>query len=593
MLLENKKLLRVNLSKGTISKEEIDLKLVKEYLGGRGLASKYLTDEISPSIKPFSVKNKLIFANGLLTGTTAPTGGRYVVVTKGPLTGTIASSNSGGFFGAEMARAGYGLLIVEGKAKRPSYLSIVDNKVKILDASDCWGLNTHETTDLLLKKLKSPKARVACIGPAGEKLSKIACIINDKNRAAGRTGVGAVMGSKNLKAIVIKGSGKIETKKKEQFKAFTKNCMQLIKKNPVTGEGLPALGTKVLDNIINEIGAYPTKNFQLAQFDGVGEMCGEALVEKGYLQKKKACFACPISCGRDTLLPNGRRGEGPEYETGWAFGSACGVSDLIAITEANFLCNELGLDTISTGATIACAMELYEKGYLPKKDLGKGPELKFGSSEAIVYYTRKIGLAEAGIGKKLAEGSYRFAESYGHPELSMTVKKQELPAYDPRGVQGQGLAYATSNRGGCHVRAYLISPEVLGLPQKLDMQKLEEKPQWVKIFQDLTAVIDSSGLCLFTSFAMGGDNYRDLFNAALGAEYTTEDILAIGERIWEMERVFNLAAGITPEDDTLPERLTRKGLAGGPQKGSKSKFKKILGEYYTLRGWTKKGLPKR
>ncbi|WP_035589419.1 aldehyde ferredoxin oxidoreductase family protein [Hippea jasoniae] len=580
--------LRINLSSGEISDFEVDGELVKKYLGGRGLATKILMDEIDPTIDPLSEENKLIFANGLLTGTAVPTGGRYMVVTKGPLTGTIASSNSGGFFGAELRKAGWSLLIVEGKAKNPVYIAINDDKVEIKDAGHLWGKTTDITTDMLLEEFGDKRARVACIGPAGENLVKFAAIMNDKSRAAGRTGVGAVMGSKNLKAIVVRGSQRINVMDQATFMDAVKAKVDIIRKNPITGEGLPKLGTKVLDSIINQNGLYPTRNFQSGTFEYTEEVNGEALVEKGYLINNTACYACPIGCGREVVLPNGRKGEGPEYESGWAFGADCGVKDLIAITDANFMCNELGLDTISAGTTLAAAMELYEKGYLPKEDLGGGPELVFGSSESLLYYLKKIAYRE-GIGDKLAEGSYRFCSSYGHPEFSMTVKKQELPAYDPRGVQGHALEYATSNRGGCHVRGYMISPEILGVPEKLDPQSLESKANWVKEFQDLTAVIDSAGLCLFSSFALGADDYTELINAGTGFNLTTDEVLKIGERIWNLERLFNFKAGIGPDEDRLPERFEKEPLPDGAQKGSVSHYKDILKEYYKLRGWSEDG----
>lgn len=583
------KLLRVNLSNSTISEEEIPEEKIKMFLGARGLGSKYLADEVAPDIDPLSPDNKLIFAPGPLSGTTAPTGGRYNVITKGPLTGTIAASNSGGFFGAELKFAGYDMVIVEGKAEKPVYLSIRDDEVKIEDASDLWGKDTHTTTDMLLEKFGDKRAKVACIGPAGEKLVKFAAIINEKDRAAGRTGVGAVMGSKNLKAIVVRGTKRVQVASPEEFKAVVKKKIDILKENSITGEGLPTYGTKVLDNIINQNGLYPTRNFQTGVFEGTEPISGEALVDK-YLVRNKACFACPIGCGRVSKLPSGLEGEGPEYETGWAFGADCGVSDLNAIIQANFICNELGLDTISTGATIAAAMELYEKGYIPKDMIEKGPEPKFGSSEAIVYYTWAIG-NRIGLGDKLAEGSYRFAESLGHPELSMTVKKQEIPAYDPRGAQGHGLEYATSNRGGCHVRGYMISPEILGAPEKLDPQQIEGKEIWVKTFQDLTAVIDAAGLCLFTSFALGLSDYADLINAATGFGYTDEELLMVGERIWNMERDFNIKAGIGPEHDTLPKRLLEEPMPDGPNKGQVVKISEMLPKYYKVREWDEKGYP--
>ncbi len=584
------KLLRVNLTDKTSKVEQIDEKLFKLYLGGRGLASKILMDEIDLKIDPLSPENKLIFATGLLTGTTAPTGGRYMVVTKGPLTGTIASSNSGGFFGAELKFAGYDMLIIEGKADKPVYISIMNGDVEIKDASRLWGKDTYFTTDTILKEVGDERAKVSCIGPAGENLVLISSIINDKGRAAGRTGVGAVMGSKMLKAIVVRGNKRPEVKDKGQFSEVVREKITTLRSNGITGEGLPKLGTKVLDSIINANGLYPTRNFNKGTYEYVEEVNGEALVEKGYLIRNKACFGCPIACGRVVTLPTGEEGEGPEYESGWAFGADCGVSDLVSITEANFLCNKLGLDTISTGSTIACAMELYEKGYLKDEEIRNATKPRFGSSEAIVYYTKAIAYRE-GLGDKLAEGSYRFAQAHGHPELSMSVKKQEIPAYDPRGAQGHALEYATSNRGACHVRGYMISPEILGVPEKLETQKLEGKAQWVKTFQDLTAVIDSAGLCLFTSFALGGDDYADLINAATGYNLSTEEMMKIGERIWNLERIFNLEAGLDPKEDTLPKRFLEDPLPDGPQKGATVKLSVLIPEYYKVRGWDENGIP--
>ena len=583
----NGRILRINLSSGKISKESLDESLARNFLGGRGIATKILYDELPAGTDPLSPENKLIFAAGPLTGTSAPTGGRYMVITKGPLNGAIASSNSGGFFGKEFKTAGYDLIIFEGKAEKPVYVWIKDDEVEIRDASDLWGKNTHETTDILMERIGDSKAKVACIGPAGEKLSLIACIINDKHRAAGRTGVGAVMGSKNLKAVVVRGTGRVELADADKFREAQKASMGKIRENPTTSQGLPAYGTAVLVNVINENGLFPTRNFQTGVFEGASKISGETLADM-YLTKNTHCFACPIGCGRATKI-NGREGEGPEYEVAWSFGADCGVDDLKAIVEANYLCNELGLDGISAGATIAAAMELYERGYIPKEDLD-GPELKFGSAEAIVEYTRKMGLRE-GFGDKLAEGSYRLAAAYGHPELSMSVKKQELPAYDPRGAQGHGLEYATSNRGGCHVRGYMISPEILGAPEKIDPQVLEGKPTWVKTFQDLTAFIDASGLCLFSSFALGADEYGALASAATGWEMDANEVLKIGERIWNLERLFNLREGFTKDDDTLPERLLKEPMPEGPNKGTVHKLGELLPEYYKVRGWDENGVP--
>ncbi|MDN5363411.1 MAG: aldehyde:ferredoxin oxidoreductase [Eubacteriales bacterium] len=581
------KLLRVNLSTGEIKKEPLDLTVAKKFIGGRGLGSYILAQEIDPKVDPLSPDNKIIFATGPLTGSSAPTSGRYMVVTKSPLTGAIACSNSGGFWGAELKFAGYDLIIVEGKAAQPCYIYIKDDVVEIRNAEKYWGKLVSETTSLLLEEVGDKKARVLTIGPAGEKLSPVAAVMNDKYRAAGRSGVGAVMGSKNLKAIVVRGSGCVEPAEPEKTKELLSTLLKKIRENGVTGQGLPNYGTAVLVNIINENGIFPTNNFQKAYFPDADEISGETLAEK-YLVKKDPCYRCPIACGRYCKV-DGEEGGGPEYETIWAFGADCGVNDLAAIIKANNLCNEYGLDTISAGATIACAMELFEKGYIKPEELD-GPELKFGSAEAIIEWTRKMGAGE-GFGAKLAQGSYRLAESYGVPELSMSVKKQELPAYDPRGVQGHGLQYATSNRGGCHVRGYLISPEVLGEPEKIDRFSLEGKAQWAKLFQDLTAVIDSLGLCLFTSFALNADDYRDLFNFIVGENYSTEELLTAGERIWNLERVFNLKAGISPAEDTLPKRLLEEPIPDGPSKGHKHRLAELLPEYYKVRGWDEKGVP--
>ena len=581
------KLLRINLGSGRITTEPIDPSIARKFIGGRGLGTYYLSREISPTVDPLSPDNKLIVAAGPLTGSTMPAVGRYMVVTKSPLTGTVASSNAGGFFGPELKFAGYDMVILEGKAAKPSYILISDAKVEIRDASAYWGKLVGETTDALKAECAERKARVMCIGPAGERLSPIAAILNDKYRAAGRSGVGAVMGSKNLKAIVVRGTGKVVPADNAKAEELRKSLLAAIKANGVTGTGLPTYGTAILVNIINESGVYPTRNFQTGVFPEANQASGEALKEK-YLTGKDVCFRCPIACGR-YCKADGVEGGGPEYETLWAYSADCGVSDLGAVIKANKWCNEYGLDTISAGATIACAMELVQRGIIKPAEVD-GPPLEFGSGQAIVEWTRKMGAGE-GLGAKLALGSYRLAESYGVPEFSMTVKKQELPAYDPRGIQGHGLAYATSNRGGCHVRGYMIAPEILGSPQKLDPHTLEGKAKWAKLFQDLTAAIDSLGICLFTSFAFNGDNYREMYNVVTGANLTTDDLLAAGERIWNMERVFNLAAGISPDQDTLPKRLLKEPLPEGGAKGKVHRLAELLPEYYRERGWTAAGVP--
>ncbi len=583
----NGTVLRVNLTDKKVTKEPLNLEEAQKFIGGRGLATKMLMDEIDPQVDALSVDNKLIFVTGPLTGTPTPTGGRYMVVTKSPLTGTVACSNSGGYWGAELKFAGYDAIILEGKADSPVYLNIVDDEVELKDASSIWGKLVSETTDIL-EQTHGGKVKVATIGPAGEKLSKIAAVMNDRGRAAGRSGVGAVMGSKNLKAVVVKGSSKVAIADNDKLKEVFARCMSKIKENGVTGQGLPAYGTAVLVNIINENGVFPTNNFQKGVFDKADEISGENLAEK-YLKKKDPCYRCPIGCGRYCEVDD-IKGQGPEYETVWAFGSDCGVSDLGSIIKANYWCNEYGIDTISAGATIAAAMELYQRGLVTDADLLGGSKLEWGNSEAIIEWTKKMGAVE-GFGEKMAEGSYRLCESYGVPELSMSVKKQELPAYDSRGIQGQGVQYATSNRGGCHVRGYMISPEILGLPEKLDRFTLDGKAEWSKIFQDFTAAIDSSGLCLFTSFAMGADDYADMVNAVCGTNMTGNDFIEAGERIWNLEKVFNLNAGIDSGQDKLPKRLVDEPMPDGPSKGWVTKLDELLPQYYSVRGWSSDGIP--
>ncbi len=581
------KLLRVDLTNGTVKTEPLDMAAAGKFIGGRGLGTYYLTKEVDPQVDALSPANKLILLTGPMTGAPVPTSARYMAVTKSPLTGTVASSNSGGQWGAELKFAGYDGIIIEGKSAKPVYLTIRDEKVELLDATAYWGKLVGEATDELVEASGDAKSKVLAIGPAGEKLSPIAAIMNDKSRAAGRSGVGAVMGSKNLKAIVTRGTGKVVPADVAKTKEVVKRLIGAIRENPVTGTGLPTYGTAVLVNVINESGVYPTNNFQAAYMPTADKASGEVLAEK-YLVGKEVCYRCPIACGRLTEV-DGVKGGGPEYETIWAYSADCGIDDLEPVIKANRLCNEYGLDTISAGATIACAMELVQRGLIKPEEVD-GPALEFGSGEAIVEWTRKMGACE-GLGAKLALGSYRLADMYGAAELSMTVKKQELPAYDPRGIQGHGLQYATSNRGGCHVRGYLISPEILGIPEKLDPASIDGKAAWAKGFQDLTATIDSLGICLFTSFALGADDYRDMFNAVVGEAWAADDIVCAGERIWNLERQFNLAAGVDPGQDTLPKRLLKEPIPDGPAAGQVHRLDEMLPAYYEGRGWSPEGVP--
>ena len=584
------KVLRVNLSTDKVSTEALDPGLAKDYIGARGLGTKIMTDEVDPKVDPLSPENKLIFMPGPLTGTFAPSAGRYTVVTKGALTGAIASANSGGTWGPALKFAGYDAVIIEGAAPKPVYLWIKNAKVEILDASHLWGKDVPETSDAIRAETDDD-AKIACIGPAGENRVLFACIMNDLHRAAGRSGVGAVMGSKNLKAIAVVGTGAVTCADPKAFESAVVKARDKIHKHPVGGAGLRLYGTDVLTNILNQIGGYPTKNYQDGHFPTADKLGGETLAAT-LLQRPKGCFSCIISCGRVTKVTNPKyagEGEGPEYETSWGFGGDCCIDDLDAVTKANYLCNEYGMDAISMAVTVACAMELYEMGLITKEDTG-GIALEWGNAEAMVEVTRLTGIGE-GFGKKLALGSYRLAESCGHPELSMTVKKQEIPAYDARAVQGIGLNFATANCGAAHVRGYTIAPEVLGNPVKVDKDTIEGKPALVILFQNLTAALDATGACLFTTFGIGADELAEMLGAVTGVGYTSEDFMKCGDRIWNLERQWNLNAGLTANDDTLPPRLLKEPIKTGASKGRLSRLPEMLPEYYELRGWDKNGVP--
>jgi aldehyde:ferredoxin oxidoreductase len=602
-----RKILRVNLTKGTCTPEPLDMKLADEYLGQRGLATKYFVDEVDAKVDPLSPANKLIMATGPLTGTMASTGGRYSVITKGPLTGAIACSNSGGFFGAEMRFAGWDMIIFEGKSPKPVYLFIENDRAELRDASHLWGKSCWETEEGIKRAHQDPQIRVSSIGIAGENQVLYACVINDLHRAAGRSGVGAVMGSKNLKAVALRGTkGVSGIANFPEFLKVTTEKKKILAENGVTGAGLPKFGTQVLMNVINEIGALPTRNHRDSQFEGAAKISAEAMHEKrqsdgkSHLVTNAACFGCTIACGRISQMDKnhftvqnnpkywGASG-GLEYEAAWALGAANGVDDLEALQYANLLCNEEGIDPISFGATVGAAMELYEIGVLTKEQMGV--EAPFGSAKALAQLAEMTVKSE-GFGKELGLGSKRLCEKYGHPELSMSVKGQEFPAYDSRGIQGMGLTYATSNRGACHLRSYTVASEVLGIPVKTDPLVTEGKPALVKAFQDATAVFDSAGLCIFTSFAWGLADVQPQIQAACEGDWSLEKLNLVGERIWNLERQFNLAAGFTRKDDDLPPRLKTEPAKTGPAKGLVSGIDKMLPEYYELRGWTKDGVPK-
>jgi aldehyde:ferredoxin oxidoreductase len=602
-----RKILRVNLTEGTCKAEDLNMTWAKDYLGSRGLATKYLVEEMDPKVDPLSPENKLIMATGPLTGTMASTGGRYTVVTKGPLTGAIACSNSGGYFGAEMKFAGWDMIIFEGRSEKPVYLMLENDRAELKDASHLWGTSTWHTEEQIKKDNQDPQIRVSSIGKAGENQVLFSCVVNDLHRAAGRSGVGAVMGSKNLKAVALRGTkGVSGIEDFTEFAKVTKEKKAILAENAVTGQGLPTYGTQVLMNVINEMGALPTRNHKSVQFEDANAISAEAMAKpresdgKAQLVTNAACFGCTIACGRISKIDKehftvvnkpqywGAAG-GLEYEAAWALGAANGVNDLDALQYANLICNEQGMDPISFGATIGAVMEMYENGTLDEAAIGvKAP---FGSAAALCELVDMTANG-VGFGVEIGLGSKRLCEKYGQPELSMSVKGQEFPAYDARGIQGMGLTYATSNRGACHLRSYTVASEVLGIPVKTDPLTTDGKPELVMAFQDATAAFDSSGLCIFTSFAWSLADIQPQIDAACEGEWSLEKLSQVGERIWNMEKMFNLEAGLTKDDDRLPKRLTTEPAEMGPAKGLVSGVPEMLPKYYEIRGWDTEGHPK-
>ena len=601
-----RKILRVNLTAGTAVSEPLNMDWAHTYLGSRGLGSKYLVEEIDPKVDPLSEGNKIIWSTGPLTGTMASTGGRYTVITKSPLTGAIACSNSGGYWGAELKMAGWDMVIFEGKSPKPVYLYINDDVAELRDAAHLWGKSVWETEATLKTSLQDPLTRVSSIGTAGENGVLFAAVVNDLHRAAGRSGVGTVMGSKNLKAIAVRGTkGVGNFHNPKAFMQAVKDKKKILADNAVTGQGLPTYGTQVLMNVINEVGGLPTRNHQDVQFESAAAISAEAMAAprasdgKKQLITNQACFGCTIACGRISKMDEthytvankpqywGASG-GLEYEAAWALGAANGVKDLEALQYATMICNEQGIDPISFGATVGAVMEMYEMGVLTKEQLGI--EAPFGSAHAMTFFVEET-VNGRGFGKEIGQGSKRLTAKFGHPDLSMTSKGQEFPAYDGRSIQGIGLAYATSNRGGCHLRGYTIASEVLGIPVKTDPLEHEGKPALVKAFQDATAAFDSSGLCVFTTFAWGLADLAPQLQGAIGEQYTTEELEKIGERIWNLEREFNNAAGFTKADDSLPKRLLTEAAKTGPAKGKVSMLPEMLPIYYEARGWDTEGRP--
>lgn len=563
----NGKGLEMDLSTGNTKEIVPDKALYKRYLGGRGLGVRYIYDNTGPETDPLGPENILVFATGPFTGTKVPTSGRFAAVSRSPLTGTIFDCNSGGRFGVQLKSGGWDFLIIRGKAAKPSLVAIDGGRTSIEDASHLWGLNVKEAT----KKL-SAKGSVMTIGRAGERQVLLSAIMNDADHSLARGGLGAVMGSKNLKAIVAKGHmEKPEPADPELFEKYYQDITRLLIASPVSSKGLTAYGTSVLTNLINYMKILPTDNFRKTAFTHAEEISGERMHDD-FKVKSKACFSCPIVCrkeekGADRALP--------EYETVAMFGSNLNNINLKSIVEANDLCNDYGLDTISVGTTLGCHSEIEGRTLTP---------------EDIVELVREIG-ENTGTGEALGKGAHNYALSRNSLHAAMEVKGLELPGYDPRGVLGQALGYATSNRGGCHLRAYLVGLEILGKPKLIDRLSFVGKSGLVGLFQNIAGAVDSLIVCKFAMFSVGEEEFANILSALTGEEVPSQSLIDIGERIWNLERLYNIKVGFGPESDTLPERFFNEDGSGTARRIDRAAFLSSLREYYHFRGWDEKGVP--
>jgi aldehyde:ferredoxin oxidoreductase len=578
MLWTESKILQIDLTEGSIRVEKVDSRISSKYIGGRGYGTRILFDSLSPGTDPLCEDNILVIMNGPLTGL-APTSGRCSLTSRSPLTNTICSCSVGGKFGVELGKAGYAGIVFKGKSSKPVYLDVVDEKVQLKPAGELWGMNTEDSSE---KLLGGRKGSTAVIGPAGENLVPYASVMVDAHRAAGRGGLGAVFGSKLVKGIVVSGSGSIDPVNKFAFDEIRKECMEILRGNPVTGDGLHRFGTLILLNPANKHGIFPIKNARAGMSELAGEISGETLQK--YVVKKGGCAKCPIVCEQtyrigETLSPL-------EYESTWALGPQCGIWDPETILKANKQCNLLGLDTISCGNTIGFCMELAERKLLPEK---------FGYGANMEELIQKIALKEE-EGELISLGTKRIAEKVGGKDFALNVKGMELPAYDPRGVKGQALAFATSNRGGDHLQAYMFPIEVLSLPRYLDNLSEEEKPRMVRDVENVYAVLDSLCMCKFTSMAIfstfnfEAEIYAKLLTTATGFYFDEKELKLAGERIFNLERLFNLREGFSRKDDVLPRRFSTP-MGSGALGNITVDISRMLSEYYHLRGWDDDGAP--
>jgi aldehyde:ferredoxin oxidoreductase len=599
------KILRINLTDKTSREEKLPADMARDLIGGAGFGMKYLFDEVKAGTDALGPDNKLIFAPGPFTGTGLPCASRMAVTGKSPLTGAVGMALSGGQFPAEMKFAGWDAIIVEGKAEKQTYVFIKDSAVKFRDATHTWGTLTFDCQQIIKDELADQSVRVCCIGPAGEHLSKIACIVNER-RAVGRKGLGAVMGSKNLKAIAIRGTGSVSVASEEKYKAGRTAMLKAFKESPVLYPEFSRLGTPMVVDLTGAMGILSAKNWaatgEFVPVEGIG-------IEAQESRKigKEHCYDCPVGCSQMKLAKTGPYAgiltEGPDFETVYAFGSGTGIGEIDPIIAADRLADELGLDSISAGVTIGFAMELFEKGILTPKDTD-GIDLTFGNDEAMMKVLRKIAYRD-GIGDLLADGSLAAAKKIGKgtEKYAIQVKGLELPAYDVRGAKAHGLNYATSFTGADHCRGYAFQ-EIFGIPipWEVDRFAIEGKGKLTKWNQDVrAATTDCPTMCAFLldmAFAATcTQNTATLMEAVTGLSFTPEEVETVGERLNNLAKAFNVREGLTRADDTLPERLMTEPLKAGASKGqmiSRADLDTMLDEYYTVRGWdAKTGVPTR
>jgi aldehyde:ferredoxin oxidoreductase len=598
------KTLTVDLNRLSFEVEDLDRDLARRHLGGSSFAAGLLAG-MDWQQDPFHPETDLVFVTGPITGTSAPASARYVVCSKSPLTGGWGEAHASGYWGPELKYAGFDAIIIKGKAERPVYLSISDQKAQLKSAAHLMGQDTYSTETELRKELQDKKARVLCIGPAGEKMSRMAAIINDHGRAAARGGLGAVMGSKNLKAIAVRGHGKLKIFDESGFRKLTKALHQMITASPAR-DALHSHGTNVGMEGFYAKGDVPIKNWAQGAWDeNIMKLYGPE-VSRRILSATSSCRACPIGCGRIIEVKEGEYaglvGKGPEYETIAAFGPLCLNDNIEAIAKANDLCNRYGLDTISTGAAVAMAMECYEKGLLKSKDLD-GLELTWGNHKAMVKLVEKIGARE-GIGDLLAEGTLRAAQKIGNDaeEAAIHVKGLELPMHDPRAFNSWAVSYSTVSRGGCHIAAptYWLERGVtfpdLGFPEQLDPSSAENKGKWTAVFQDFCEVLESMVTCKFCLYGGVRSNHIiEMISLCTGRDMDFQQMLKIGERANNIKRLINLKLGFGPKDDSLPERIRSLSLHNGGTGGytPAADMDLMLSDYYRYRGWTKDGVPTR